>query len=58
MMKYVLMAVLLTGCTMTVEDEEPVDLTCRAECQDAAQCVLQCEGRGRAVSSDKRDVSP
>jgi len=52
-----LLGLTLLGCEVFDLNEEPVDVSCRAECADCESVVLECNGTGRATITQKKTLN-
>ena len=52
-----LLVVLLTGCEILDIGEEPVEVVCRAECEECKNVVLECDGTGKATVTQQKKVT-
>jgi len=56
-MRWLVLTLMLTGCEILDFDEDPVDVSCRAQCADCEQVILECNGKGRGINSTSTKVT-
>lgn len=54
---WALMVLALSGCEILREDEVPGEMSCRAECNDCGQLIIECDGETRGMNTTNQKVS-